>query len=145
MTSVRIPINLRWGDLDAYGHVNNATVMRLLEEARTRGFWRRSDDAEESGIFPPLDADSPIWSVVSEMQIRYLRQIDYQTAPIMVEMTVSRVAGASLDIDYQMFSGDDDRPLVTARSTIVTVDRSTGRPCRLPAQMRDALRRFTPS
>ncbi|HIZ99270.1 MAG TPA: thioesterase family protein, partial [Candidatus Janibacter merdipullorum] len=29
---------LRWGDMDAYGHVNNVQYHRLLEEARVRAF-----------------------------------------------------------------------------------------------------------
>ena len=34
-----MPVALRWADLDAYGHVNNVEVLRLLEEARIAAFW----------------------------------------------------------------------------------------------------------
>src|SRR5690625_6644705 len=34
----RLLIELRWGDMDAYGHVNNVTQLRVLEEARVRAF-----------------------------------------------------------------------------------------------------------
>ena len=43
---LHVPIRLRWSDLDAYGHVNNAEMLRLLEEARIQAFWvdrRRAD------------------------------------------------------------------------------------------------------
>jgi acyl-CoA thioester hydrolase len=33
-----IPVPVRWTDLDAYGHVNNAAMVRLLEEARIAAF-----------------------------------------------------------------------------------------------------------
>ncbi|HNP15801.1 MAG TPA: thioesterase family protein, partial [Terrimesophilobacter sp.] len=36
---IHIPIPLRWGDLDAYNHVNNVQMMRILEEARVRALW----------------------------------------------------------------------------------------------------------
>ena len=36
---MHVPIHLRWGDLDAFNHVNNATMLKLLEEARVRVFW----------------------------------------------------------------------------------------------------------
>ena len=39
MTRIHVPIHLRWADLDAYNHVNNVEVVRLLEEARVRAFW----------------------------------------------------------------------------------------------------------
>src|SRR5699024_1386427 len=32
----RVLLELRWGDMDPYGHVNNVTQLRLLEEARVR-------------------------------------------------------------------------------------------------------------
>ncbi|OSM42411.1 hypothetical protein BCY76_014520 [Nesterenkonia sp. PF2B19] len=139
--SMRVPIELRWGDQDAFGHVNNAAVMRILEEARTRGFWRPSD--HDDGGFPPLTAESPVWSVVAEVSIRYRRQIDYQTAPVIVEMSIAKLAGASLDIAYRLFADGDTEPRVTATTRIVTVDRDTGRPCRLPAEMREAFAQHT--
>ena len=36
-TTVRVP--LRWGDMDALGHVNNATTVQLLEQARVTGWF----------------------------------------------------------------------------------------------------------
>ena len=30
---LHIPIHLRWGDLDAFNHVNNTSMLKLLEEA----------------------------------------------------------------------------------------------------------------
>ena len=42
---LHIPIHLRWGDLDAFNHVNNTSMLKLLEEARVRAFWE-ADDAE---------------------------------------------------------------------------------------------------
>ena len=35
---LHVPIRLRWSDLDAYGHVNNAEMLRLLEEAVSKRF-----------------------------------------------------------------------------------------------------------
>ena len=36
---IHIPIHLRWADLDAYNHLNNVEMLRLLEEGRVRMFW----------------------------------------------------------------------------------------------------------
>lgn len=35
---LRVEIPMRWGDMDAYGHVNNVNLIRLMEEARIAGF-----------------------------------------------------------------------------------------------------------
>ena len=35
---LRVQVPMRWGDMDAYGHVNNIAVVQLLEEARVAAF-----------------------------------------------------------------------------------------------------------
>ena len=52
MTRLHVPIALRWADLDAYGHVNNAVMLRLLEEARIQVFWADSAAGHEAGDAP---------------------------------------------------------------------------------------------
>ena len=37
-TTLRVQVPMRWGDMDAYGHVNNVNLIRLMEEARIAGF-----------------------------------------------------------------------------------------------------------
>ena len=48
MARLTIPISLRWSDFDAYAHVNNAEMLRILEEARIQAFWRRDDGSAAS-------------------------------------------------------------------------------------------------
>src|SRR5690606_39838769 len=43
MARIHVPVHIRWNDLDAYGHVNNAAMLTLLEEARISVFWSRGD------------------------------------------------------------------------------------------------------
>ena len=35
---IALEIPLRWGDMDAYGHINNVQIVRLMEEARVLAF-----------------------------------------------------------------------------------------------------------
>ena len=49
-----MPVALRWGDMDAYGHVNNVEILRLIEEARVRVIWR-TDGAGENLSTAVLD------------------------------------------------------------------------------------------
>jgi len=148
---LHIPIPLRWGDLDAYGHINNVEMLRLLEEARVRSFWRADDlvggsDPEGGGDpgLPPtavldLTADSTIWSLVSRSEIEYLIPMPYSRAPIDVEVWIGRLGGASLDICFELYSpiGVEPRVLYARAATeIVTVDAASGRPTRIPAELR---------
>ncbi len=39
MARITVPVRMRWSDIDGYGHVNNAALFTLLEEARIATFW----------------------------------------------------------------------------------------------------------
>lgn len=145
MSGIEVPIELRWGDQDAYGHVNNVAIMRLLEEARGRAFWRSADQPDHPGIFPPLEAGQPVWAVVADFTIKYRRQLDYQREPVIVEMTIPRIGGASFVIDYALrTSRAETAPRVTASSTLALIDSATGRPQRIDAQTRSLMQRWSP-
>jgi len=154
---LHIPIPLRWGDLDAYGHINNVEMLRLLEEARVRSFWRADDlvgggdpvaggdlvGGGDPGLPPTavldLTADSTIWSLVARSEIEYLIPMPYSRAPIDVEVWIGRLGGASLDICFELYSpiGVEPRVLYARAATeIVTVDAASGRPTRIPAELR---------
>jgi len=146
MTRLHIPIPLRWGDLDAYGHINNVEMLRLLEEARVRSFWRADDSASEpESELPPtavldLTADSHIWSLVSRSEIEYLVPMPYTRAPIDVEVWIGRLGGADIEICFELFSPVRVEPRVLyarAATSIVTVDAASGRPVRIPALLRE--------
>lgn len=144
MSVIRIPIQLRWGDQDAYGHVNNVAILRLLEEARARAFWKSADSGDETGIFPPLEPSQQIWALVADFQLKYRQQLPYQRDPVIVELWISRVGGASFVINYALKATEhDDAARVTAHSTLVLVDRETGKPQRLDAELREQLRSFS--
>ncbi len=139
MLSTTVPIHLRWGDQDAYGHINNVAVLRLLEEARSRAFWTAPDAAEPS-VFPPLQPDQQVWALVADFSLKYRQQLPYQHEPVLVKMNIGKVGGASFVIDYALFASEDDAaPRVTAASTLVLVDRDTGRPHRLSPELRQKL------
>ena len=56
MARLAVPVQLRWGDVDAYQHVNNAAMLQLLEEARIEAFWRHPDDTR-AGAWPTAVLD----------------------------------------------------------------------------------------
>ncbi len=66
-TIVSIPISLRWSDQDPNGHVNNAAIVTLLEEARVR--WRLAAIAEGG-----MEA-SAVAFVVVRLELDYLRSV----------------------------------------------------------------------
>ncbi len=140
---LHIPIPLRWGDLDAYGHINNVETLRLVEEARVRAFWRASGDSQDAqpAAVLELNAESDIWSLVARTEIEYLRPIPYTSAPLDVEVWLGKFGGASIEVCFELFSPAGATPrLLYARAatTIVTVDATSGSPTRFPPHLGDA-------
>jgi acyl-CoA thioester hydrolase len=132
---ISVPIRLRWSDIDAYAHVNNAAMLGLLEEVRIQAFWAAADGSEEQGS-AVLDGrpGSETLSLIAHQEVEYLRPIPYGRAPLDCEVWIARLGGASLDVNYEVWSpkGVEPRELTTrAASTLVLVDAATQRPRRI--------------
>ncbi|HPU03507.1 MAG: acyl-CoA thioesterase [Microbacteriaceae bacterium] len=141
MTRLHVPIPLRWSDFDAYAHVNNAEMLRLLEEARIQAFWRPDEGSDGGAVTAVLDArpGAETISLIARQEIEYLAPIPYMRAPIDIEMWIGRIGGASLEICYELFSpvGVTPRVLFTrAATTLVMVTAATGKPQRIGDELR---------
>jgi acyl-CoA thioester hydrolase len=139
---LHVPVRLRWSDIDAYAHVNNAAMLGLLEEVRIQAFWAAADGVEQAG--PAILDGRPgadTLSLIAHQEIEYLRPIPYGRQPLDCEVWIARIGGASLDVHYEVFSpvGVEPRVLTTrAASTLVLVDAATQKPRRISAEEREA-------
>lgn len=141
MTRLNLAIPLRWSDFDAYAHVNNAEMLRLLEEARIQAFWRPDAGDETGPATAVLDSRPGAESItlIARQEIEYLAPIPYMRAPIDIEMWIGRIGGASLEICYELYSpvGVAPRRLFTrAATTIAMVRAATGSPQRISDELR---------
>ncbi|HWL01423.1 MAG TPA: thioesterase family protein [Microbacteriaceae bacterium] len=134
MPRITIPIHLRWGDLDAYGHVNNVTLLELLQEARVRAFWNRGGgDGPETAV---IDADpgTDSLTLIARQEVEYLLPIPYLTEPISIEMWLTKLGGSSIEVAYEVrspASGEERLLYARAATVIVFIDAQTQRPRRL--------------
>jgi acyl-CoA thioester hydrolase len=143
---LHIPIPVRWSDLDAYGHVNNAQMFSLLEEARIHGFWATDDDGPVEGarVFSG-GPDSDTFTLIARQEIEYLLPIPHLREPIDIEMWIGKIGGASLDVCYEIYSpvGQSPRELYTRATTvIVLVDSATMRPRKMTDAEREQLEAY---
>ena len=145
---LHVPIKLRWSDLDAYGHVNNAEMLRLLEEARIEAFWAPDDSGEGSGeavggSTAVLDGrpGADTLTLIARQEIEYLAPIPYLRQPLDVQLWLGRLGGASLEVNYEVWSPEGVEPRTMfsrAATTIVLVDATTQRPRRINDRERSA-------
>ncbi len=125
----RVPINVRWRDMDAYGHVNNAKYISYLEEARVR--WMH-------GVMNGAKMGSGISPVVANTNVNYRRPIVWPN-DIVVELFVERVGTSSMTIGHRIVADNDDTVLYSdGHVVVVWIDTATGKSAPLPEAVRTA-------
>ncbi|MBU6265835.1 MAG: acyl-CoA thioesterase [Actinomycetales bacterium] len=150
---LHIPTSIRWSDLDAYGHVNNAAMFGLLEEARIHAFWAGDSGHGDDHLATRILEGGPTadtFTLIAHQEIEYLAPIPYMREPLDLQMWLGHVGGASLDVCYEIYSptqtATPENPqqlFAKATTTIVLVDAKTTKPRRLTDVEREAIAPYT--
>jgi acyl-CoA thioester hydrolase len=136
----RHPVEVRYGDTDALGHVNNATYLSYFEAARA-GYYALVA-GRPFGTGP--DAHRHTF-VIAEARVIY-RQPAFFGEPLVVEARVSWASRSSFGLEYRVLS--EGGPVAPARlvadgeTTQVMFDLGTARPSRIPADLLAAMEAF---
>ncbi|AEG92566.1 conserved hypothetical protein [Ramlibacter tataouinensis TTB310] len=119
-------IPIRWGDMDAMGHVNNTTYFRYLETIRIE--WMRS-----IGCQPDPRGEGP---VIANAFCNFYKQLEYP-GNVRVRMYVSDPSRSSFESWGTMEREDDPGVLYAAGgATTVWVDFPAQKSAPLPPWMR---------
>ena len=147
---IHVQIPLRWSDFDAYAHVNNAEMLRVLEEERIQAMWRPDDGSVSEAPTAVMDVrpGAETLALISRQEIEYLAPIPYMRQPLDIEMWAGSLGGANIDVCYEVFSpiGVEPRELYTrAATSVVMVSAETNNPTRVPAELREAWKPYVES
>lgn len=132
------PLQLRFGDEDSYGHVNNVRFLQFLEDARLS----LMHEARPAGSFMEL-IDPDHYTLVGRQEIEYLSPLSVSMEPAAVDLWVTAVGGSSFELGYTVrdrVAADGSTTSAVAATTMVLVSRSTGRPVRLSDGQKAILR-----
>jgi acyl-CoA thioester hydrolase len=123
-------IPTRWGDNDAYAHVNNTVYYSFFDTVVSRYLLdSRAIDLKTSAVI----------GVVVETGCRYLAPISF---PDMVTagLRVARIGNTSIRYEIGIFRNDEEEASAEGHFIHVYVDRETQtRPTPLPQALRDAV------
>ncbi|WP_424015754.1 acyl-CoA thioesterase [Halorubrum xinjiangense] len=123
MTTYTAEIDVRFRDIDAMGHVNNAVYATYIEQARTRYF---SD---------VLDADlSGVSTVLASISIDFRRPVELSDGEVTVTVDVADLGRSSATMTHEVRVGD--AVAAEAEATLVSLDPETGKPAPLPEEHR---------
>lgn len=121
-------IQVRWSDMDALGHVNNARFFTYLEEARMAWLESLQD--------PWFDDDTG--PVVARACCDFREPIT-RTVPITVSTRAGRVGNTSLTLVSEISDASGERRYATGEVVLVWIDRRSGRSRPLPDAVRHSL------
>ena len=108
---------VRWGDLDAFGHVNNATYLVYAQEARYA--WSKM-----------------IEMVVARAEVDFIAPIYTGDFYLDIEIWVNKIGTSSFGVTYEMKNGDELVAVVKTVQVTVSMDTKKSRP------LNDAEREF---
>jgi len=131
-----ITIEVRWGDMDAQGHVNNAVYFTYLESARVGLIRKTGYKGKQAG-----DAEGP--ALVST-SCDFKRQVVYP-ATLDVGARVERVGRRSFEMTYGIFVHDTDQLVASARSVNAWANYAAEHAVELPDWFRAALAEYQKS
>ena len=127
------PIEVRYGDIDAQRHVNNAQFFTYMEQARVQylmnlGLWR-AEAYDQVGI------------ILAEQSCTYLAPIRLSQR-IEVGVCTQRIGGKSIEMRYSLRDLDTQQEHARGSSILVAYDYETATSIPVPDQWRHILETF---
>jgi acyl-CoA thioester hydrolase len=111
---VTVNIDVQWGEMDAFGHVNNAVYLRYFESARIAYIRRMS----QKGVFDT----GQIIPVLAETACRYRRPVRYPDR-LIVGCTITEVHEHGFSQEYEVYSQELGQVAATGVGRIVLLDK----------------------
>lgn len=128
----QIPVQVRFRDIDALGHVNNAVVFTYYEEGRKQFFMEH---------FSTLDA-TDFNFILAHIRCDYHRPIRMHDQPLL-QIAVGAIGSKSFTFKYRLVDHNDHEMVwTTGESVQVCYDYHKNQSVGLPAEMRSLLARY---
>jgi acyl-CoA thioester hydrolase len=128
------PVPVRWSDIDMYQHVNHATMVTILEEARI------------PFLSPVFGAEiTTIGLLIADVRVTYKNQLRLIDSPLQVTIWVKRLRAVDFTLGYEVRSVNADpqsKAAVIAESQLAAVHIDEQRLVRLSPQHREYLQRW---
>ena len=121
---------MRWGDMDALGHLNNTVYFRFCEEARLRWLQERG-----WGLRPGMESGA----ILAAASCQFRAQLKYP-CDVLVETSLHKVGNSSFVLHHRIARNDaPDATAAEAESVVVWCDYAAGKSLTLPVSLRKQL------
>ena len=136
---ITVERQVRWGEMDAFQHVNNVEYFRYFEDVRI-AYFRAMEiyDPDSAEVFPKI---GPILAATS---CKFLAPLGYPDN-IIVGARAGEVGEDRFALEYAIASESADRPVAVGDSAVVCYNYGEGHKVDVPAFWRDAIDRIESS
>ena len=118
--------DLIWGDMDAFGHINNTVYFRYFEDARIAYF-------EKIGVIAYMDQHR-IGPILASTRCDFRAPLAYP-GTIEIAASVDAIEKKRFTMKYVVFSEDLSRMAAEGEAMIVYYDYTNGKSCEIPAEI----------
>ena len=115
-----------WGDMDAFGHVNNVMYYRYIESARIAYF-------DLLNVF-----DQDVVTVVASSQCKYLKPVFYPDV-LHIAARVEEIRNSAIRMHYILYSTQQQAVVADGEAVIVFVDKLEMKKTSIPEHLRQAI------
>ena len=127
-------IEVRYGDLDPQGHLNNAKYLTFLEQARV-------NYVIHLGLFNKGDSFADVGFILADAHITFKKAVEYLD-PVKVGVRISKIGNKSMASEYEMIHAETREVYATGAIAIVTYDYRTQKTILVPDKWRKAISEF---
>ena len=128
------PVEVRYGDLDPQGHVNNAKHLTYFEQARIAYLI-------ELGLFSKDQSFMEIGVILADLHITYLEPV-YFGQNIKVGVHVAKLGNKSMTWEQNIVDADTDKEIAKGTIIMVTYDYRASKTIRIPQEWREKISAF---
>jgi len=128
------PIEVRYGDLDPQGHVNNATHLTYFEQARVAYMI-------ELGLFTKDQSFMEIGVILADVHITYLEPI-YFGQKIKVGVHAVKLGNKSMTWEQNIVDVELGKELAKGKVIMVTYDYRLEKTISIPQEWREKISKF---
>ncbi len=125
-------LEVRYGDIDAQGHLNNSKFITFMEHARFKYI-------ERVGLWRPAEGYENLGQVVASVTCDYRRPVKLGEV-VEVAVRIARLGNKSIEMEYRLTV--DGEEVALGRSVQVAYDYKTERSVPIPDRWRELISRF---
>ena len=128
------PIEVRYGDLDPQGHLNNAKYLTYFETGRINYFVHL-------GLFTPGGSFMDIGVILADARVTFHAPVEYGM-PVKVGVRTSKLGNKSMTVEQSIVNTETGEMLASGQVVLVAFDYHVNKSMPIPDVMREKISKF---